>query len=223
MTTTASPPSDTFLAVRTRLEPRTVTATVAVTFSIVVAASAVAWDGTAPPWEAETLRWIVGWPDWFEPVLWLVQQAGVLFAPVVAGLVVVSLTRQGRHIVPFVLILPLKLTVEKAIVKQLVDRERPYTSVGPDIDVRGPQLAGMSFPSGHATTAVAVAVVLVAFLPPKWRPVPLAWAFGVALARLYFGEHNVLDVVVGAALGTAFAIVLWFVFLNREVAEGAAG
>lgn len=207
------------LAVRTRLESRVVLIVLAVTVAIVVAASAVAWDGAVPRWEAEPLRWIVGWPDWFEPVLWVVQQAGVLLAPVVVGLVVFSCTRRWQHLVPFVLILPLKLLVEKAIVKQLVDRERPFTSIGAEIEVRGPQLAGLSFPSGHATTAVATAVLLVAFLPPRWRPLPLAWAAVVAIARLYYGEHNLLDVVAGAALGTAFAVVLWHALLNREVTE----
>ena len=61
------------------------------------------------------------------------------------------------------------------------------------------------------------AILVAAFLPRKWRPVPIVWAFVVAVARLYYGEHNVLDVVAGAALGTMFASVLWFVFLNRFV------
>ena len=142
-------------------------------------------------------------------------------APVIAGLVVVWFTRRWQHLLVFALILPLKLSVEKAIVKQLVDRERPYTSLGSDLDVSGPQLAGLSFPSGHSTTATAMAVLLAAFLPPKWRPLPLAWAVIVSTARLYYGEHNLLDVVAGAALGTAFAVVLWFAVLNREVPEVA--
>ena len=62
-------------------------------------------------------------------------------------------------------------------------------------------------------------MLLTAFVPPKWRIVPIGWAVVVAIARMYYGEHNLLDVVAGAALGTAFATVLWFVFLNREVAE----
>lgn len=207
------------LAVRTRLESRVVLTVLVVTVAIVVAASAVAWDGAVPRWEAEPLRWIVSWPDWFEPVLWVVQQAGVLLAPIVVGLAVFACTRRWQHLVPFVLILPLKLLVEKAIVKQLVDRERPFASIGAEIEVRGPQLAGLSFPSGHATTAMATAVLLVAFLPPRWRPLPLAWAAVVAIARLYYGEHNLLDVLAGAALGTAFAAVLWHALLNREVTE----
>lgn len=212
-TTRDDPP---FLAVRTRLAASTVIAVVAAASVIVVVASAVAWNGTVPGWEARVLRWVNDWPGWLEPAMWTLQQVGVFMAPVVAGLVVVSFTRRWQHLVPFVLILPMKLGLEKAVVKQLVDRERPYVSVGPDIDVRGDAFAGLSFPSGHTTTAFALAVLLAAFLPPKWRFVPITWAMVVGVARMYYGEHNLLDVVAGATLGTAFAAVLWFVFLNRE-------
>lgn len=212
-TTRDDPP---FLGVRTRLAPSTVAAIVVAASVIVVAASAVAWNGTVPGWEAGVLRWVNGWPGWLEPPMWALQQVGVFMAPVVAGLVVVSFTRRWQHLVPFVLVLPMKLGLEKAVVKQLVDRERPYVSLGPDIDVRGDAFEGLSFPSGHTTTAFALAVLLAAFLPPKWRFVPITWAMVVGVARMYYGEHNLLDVVAGATLGTAFAAVLWFVFLNRE-------
>lgn len=217
MKANATPTVVPFLAVRSRLEARTVAAVVAISAVIVVAGSAVAWDGTVPEWEAKPLRWINGWPDWFEPAMWPLQQVGVFMAPVIAGLIIVAFTRRWQHLIPFVLVLPSKLGIEKAIVKQLVDRERPFVSLGPEIKVRGPAFEGLSFPSGHATTAFALAVLVTAFLPSKWRPIPIIWALIVAIARLYYGEHNVLDVVVGAALGIAFASVLWFIFLNREV------
>ncbi|MGI9607958.1 MAG: phosphatase PAP2 family protein [Acidimicrobiales bacterium] len=204
---------------RTRVAPARVASVLLAASVIVVASSAVAWDGTVPRWEAEPLRWINDWPDWLEPAMWVLQQVGVFMAPVVAGGIVVLFTRRWQHLVPFVLVLPLKLGIEKAIVKQLVERERPYVSLGPDIEVRGPAFQGLSFPSGHTTTAFALAVLLTAFVPPKWRAVPIGWATIVAISRLYYGEHNLLDVVAGAALGSAFATVLWFVFLNREVGD----
>lgn len=156
-------------------------------------------------------------PDWLEPIMWVLQQVGVLMAPVIGGLVIVWYTRQWQHLIPFVLVLPLKLGIEKGIVKRLVERERPYVSIGPEIHVRGPAFEGLSFPSGHATTAFALGVLVAGFLPPRWRPVPLLWAVVVAVARLYYGEHNLLDVIAGAATGTAFATILWFLVLNRFV------
>ncbi|MFT5204172.1 MAG: membrane-associated phospholipid phosphatase [Candidatus Aldehydirespiratoraceae bacterium] len=184
---------------------------------VIVAMSVVAWDGDVADWEISILGWINGWPDWLEPPIWAVQQVGVLFAPVVGGLVIVAFTRRWAHLVPFVLVLPLKLGIEKGLVKQLVERERPFTSVGPEIEVRGTAFEGLSFPSGHTTTAFALGVLLTAFLPPRWRPIPIIWAAAVGIARLYFGEHNVADIIAGAAMGTSFAVFLWWAFLNRFV------
>ncbi len=192
-------------------------ATIAVLISSLIAA-----PGDVPGWEEAGLRVINDWPAWLEPAMWVLQQVGVVLAPVVAGLIVARSTRDWRHVIPFALVLPLKLGLEKAVVKQLIERERPFVSVGPDIDVRGPAFEGPSFPSGHATTAFAIAVLLAPFLPRSWWPVPLAWAVIVGVARLYYGEHNVLDVVAGAAMGTAFATVLWLLVVNRFVERDPA-
>lgn len=62
----------------------------------------------------------------------------------------------------------------------------------------------VSFPSGEATTAFALACVLTDLLP-RWR-IPL-YAAGVltAAARLINGAHYLSDVVAGALLGTLVA------------------
>ena len=59
-----------------------------------------------------------------------------------------------------------------------------------------------SYPSAHATTSTAAAVVLSKLLPPA--PV-YAFATGLTLSRLYLGVHYPSDTVAGAALGWAFA------------------
>jgi membrane-associated phospholipid phosphatase len=185
--------------------------------AIVTVSSVIAWDGDVAGFEISVLKFINGWPEWLKPAMWILQQVGVFAAPVVAGAIIVFFTRRWQHILPFVAVLPLKLGIEKGLVKQLVERERPFTSVGDEINVRGPAFSGLSFPSGHTTTAFAMGVLISAFLPPKWRPIPIIWAVIVGVARMYYGEHNLLDVTAGAALGTAFAVTLWFVFLNRYV------
>lgn len=204
-------------AIRHAVSARPALAVVGAATAVVVVTTAVARDGEVAGWEAATLRFFNDWPDWLEPIMWVLQQVGVLMAPVIGGLVIVWYTRQWQHLIPFVLVLPLKLGIEKGIVKRLVERERPYVSIGPEIHVRGPAFEGLSFPSGHATTAFALGVLVAGFLPPRWRPVPLLWAVVVAVARLYYGEHNLLDVIAGAATGTAFATILWFLVLNRFV------
>ena len=37
----------------------------------------------------------------------------------------------------------------------------------------------------------------------------------VAVSRMYSGDQNLLDVVAGAAIGTAIGTMLWFRVLNR--------
>jgi undecaprenyl-diphosphatase len=204
-------------AVRSAMSTTQMVTLVTLTLLLVVATSAIAWDGEVPGWEAEALRFVNDWPDWIEPIMWTLQQVGVMAGPLIGGVVIAWVAGRWEYVIPFVLLMPLKLLIEKAVVKQLVERQRPFVSIGPDITVRGPAFEGLSFPSGHATTSVAFGILVAAFLPPRWRPVPLVWAAAVCIARIYFGEHNVLDVVAGAALGTLFATILWFTILNRWV------
>ncbi len=217
MTTTQRPEPHPFFAARQKIEGRLVVIAAAIGSVVVIAGSAVAWDGGITGWEKSILKWINGWPDFLEPIMWAIQQPGALLVPVVAGAIIAFFTRRWQHFLAFVLILPLKLGIEKAVVKQLVDRQRPFTSVGPEINVRGPAFDGLSFPSGHSTTAFAMFVLATAFLPGRWRWVAIGWAFAVGIARLYYGEHNVLDVVVGATLGTVFAMGLRLVLVNPTV------
>jgi membrane-associated phospholipid phosphatase len=185
------------------------------TVVIIIVSSLIARDGTVPGWEESVLHFFNDWADWLEPVMWVLQQVGVTGAPILTAIVVYYLTRKWQYLVAFAAILPLKLVIEKGLIKNLVERERPGTSVGAEVNVRGPAFEGLSFPSGHTTTIFGISVLLFALLPPKWRIVPVVWAAIVAIARMYFGEHNLMDVVAGAATGTLFAVVLWYAILNR--------
>ena len=62
-----------------------------------------------------------------------------------------------------------------------------------------------SFPSGHATTSFACAVVLGSFLPRLRLPL-LVLAAAVAWSRVYVGVHWPLDVLAGAVLGAAIGL-----------------
>ncbi len=186
---------------------------------VIVASSVAAADGAVAAWEESVLLFFNGWYDWLEPLMWALQQVGVIGTPIVAALVVYYFSRRWQYLVAFAAVLPLKLVIEKGVVKNLVERDRPFESVGPHINVRGPAFEGLSFPSGHTTTVFAVGILLFALLPSRWRPVPVVWAGVVAIIRLYYGEHNFLDVVAGAAIGTLFAVLLWYALLNRVADE----
>ncbi len=64
-----------------------------------------------------------------------------------------------------------------------------------------------SFPSGHATTIVALAMAL-ALLWPRGRVYLLAAAGWVAASRFLLGSHYLSDALAGAALGAAFPWLL---------------
>ncbi len=82
-----------------------------------------------------------------------------------------------------------------------------------------PPMGSTSFPSGHATTTFAIAAVLVwayCRMEDHWIAwTGLGWAVFVGLARVYVGVHYPLDVVGGAALGTASGSVFYWIWLKR--------
>jgi undecaprenyl-diphosphatase len=88
------------------------------------------------------------------------------------------------------------------IVKLLVGENRPDE---PDPLVTIPH--SHSFPSGHTATAVAGATLLTVFAP-KGAPAFFLLAAIVAYSRLYVGVHFPLDIVGGAVIGAATALLL---------------
>jgi membrane-associated phospholipid phosphatase len=68
--------------------------------------------------------------------------------------------------------------------------------------------AGLSFVSGHAIITFAIAGLLALVLPRRWAVVAFVLATLNAIARVYLGAHNPLDVIGGAAVGLAIAALL---------------
>jgi undecaprenyl-diphosphatase len=175
--------------------------------TVLVAGMVVVRDGNVPALERRAFRAVNELPDALYPVMWPVLQLGaVLVGPLVA--VIALATRRRRLAVAAIAVTLLKLGSER-LVKAVVSRQRPGTSIGADIHARGDvHLTGESFVSGHAALVAALAVVVTPYLPGRWRVVPAALASAVALGRVYVGAHNPLDVVCGAALGVVIGLVV---------------
>jgi membrane-associated phospholipid phosphatase len=166
-------------------------------------------DGRVGPIERAAFHAVNGLPDWLYSPMLLFQYLGVLAMPLVVA-VGALVVRRWRLAAALVLVVPLKLALERAV-KLLVQRERPGTTV-PDAVLRGVHSAGLSFVSGHAIITFAIAGLLGLVLPRRWAVVAFVLATCNAVARVYLGAHNPLDVVGGAAVGLAIAAGLDLVF-----------
>jgi membrane-associated phospholipid phosphatase len=91
-----------------------------------------------------------------------------------------------------------------SVIKELVDRVRPALA-DPTVTALVATPPSPSFPSGHTMTAFAAATAVGAFHPRLRWPL-LAVAALVGLSRVYLGVHYGLDVLAGAALGTAIGL-----------------
>ena len=178
-------------------------------------------NGSVPGAEESLFRSVNDLPEVLYPVLWPFQQLGSLvIGPIVA--VVALVLRRYKLALAAVLATFAKLVVER-VVKATVTRERPGTSIGPDINVRGDvSTAGESFVSGHAILVAALATVITPYLPPRWRPVPWVLVALVMIGRVYVGAHNPLDVICGAALGIAVGAAINIALGPRRASRAVA-
>jgi membrane-associated phospholipid phosphatase len=165
----------------------------------------IAADGRVGPLERALFHAVNGLPDWLYRPMVLFQYLGVLAMPLVVAVGALAF-RRWRLAAALVLVVPLKLATER-LVKLLVQRERPGTTV-PDAILRGVHPAGPSFVSGHAIITFAIAGLLALVVPRRWAVVAFVLATLNAVARVYLGAHNPLDVLGGAAVGLAIAAVL---------------
>ena len=80
----------------------------------------------------------------------------------------------------------------------------------PDLIEHLDHQTSFSYPSGHATSAAAVYLLLAWLAPPRWRAFAWALAFGMIIltgfSRIMLGVHWASDIAGGTMLGAAFAL-----------------
>jgi membrane-associated phospholipid phosphatase len=99
--------------------------------------------------------------------------------------------------------------------KKIVNRPRPFVTYS-DIFQKDSHVGPYSFPSGHTSSAFALATS-VSLCYPQWYIVaPMAlWAITVGYSRMYLGVHYPSDVLVGALIGSGCAVLTHYI--NRKL------
>jgi undecaprenyl-diphosphatase len=178
--------------------------------ALIVLSTIIASQGVSDL-EADVFHAVNGLPEALRTPMWAVQFLGVLLVPAAVAVVALAF-RKWRLSLALVLLIPLKLLVEKGILKEIVYRARPGTSVCDGdlecLNVRDVPVVGPSFPSGHVIIAFGIAWLVAPYLPRRWRWVVSAIAALVAISRVYLGAHNPLDVLAGSAAGLALGALL---------------
>jgi membrane-associated phospholipid phosphatase len=106
------------------------------------------------------------------------------------------------------------------IIKNLVNSPRPklYFEAGTYLNfIYVVTVTGnSSFPSGHTATAFAIATVFVLMMKNKnWQLLILMAAVLVGYSRIYLAEHFLLDVIVGAFLGSISGMLAFYLADQR--------
>jgi len=100
------------------------------------------------------------------------------------------------------------------LLKPMVARVRPYDLLGYEVLVA--HLSDFSFPSGHTSASFAAAMAIYT-MNKKWGLAAFAFAVIMGFSRLYLGVHFPTDVLVGAFLGWAMAMITILIFIRLEL------
>lgn len=105
------------------------------------------------------------------------------------------------------------------ITKYSIGRARPAVSQGEDpldfqVFALNPNYA--AFPSGHATTAGAMAMAL-ALVFPRFRSIFISIGILISLSRQLVGVHWPSDTIMGWAVGVGFTFWLAHIFARRRL------
>ncbi|HEY0317500.1 MAG TPA: phosphatase PAP2 family protein [Solirubrobacterales bacterium] len=146
-----------------------------------------------------------------DPLLFYVNVSEVLF---IAALAIVFLAARGprlagwrRASVAAVLSAGVALAIGK-VISEIVDRARPFVADPHGVHLFAGHAADPGFPSDHATAAFAIAVAIL-LRKRGWGIVALVAATVLSVGRVALGVHYPSDVLAGAALGAAAALLLW--------------
>lgn len=98
--------------------------------------------------------------------------------------------------------------ITNVVLKNLVDRARPYEAVAAVIPLI-PYPGDSSFPSGHTCASFAAALIYIRMLPRKVGIATVVLAVLIAFSRLYLGVHYPSDVLSGFLIACLASAVVY--------------
>lgn len=146
---------------------------------------------------------------------------GIYSMPLLAGMFLYGTI--GKHSKPVEVSLKavqsfvLSTIVTRAL-KYALNRARPYNDLGSQFWQPFQSPFNVSFPSGHATAAFAVATVLgISYKDSKLIPiVAYGLASAVAISRVWSGQHWASDVFAGTLIGVTMGATVAHYSCNAE-------
>jgi len=134
----------------------------------------------------KVMKWFSNPPGW----LWI-SSLLILFSVVLGT----NLTRKRVAVLLFSILLSDQTC---NLIKSLTRRIRPYGT-------------GFSFPSSHAANMFTTAVLVANWLPALQSALYI-WAVLVGFSRVYLKSHYFFDVLTGALIGVAYALLFRVLF-----------
>jgi membrane-associated phospholipid phosphatase len=161
-------------------------------------------------------RWCVekNCPVWLENLFSTIEPFGNGLGVAIICITIFCLDVKGRWALPRILCSAYLAGLAANGLKLLLARSRPYsfdfcggvwTTFGAWLPGVSAGSIGQSFPSGHTTTAVALAIALI-WVYPRGRFLFPIMAVLVGCQRIEAGAHFLSDVLWGAALGSFIAL-----------------
>jgi undecaprenyl-diphosphatase len=169
-----------------------------VSAALLVCSTALALNHTFSTLEKSIFYTINSWPNSWRLPFWLITYTGTIY--MMAALTLFMIWRGYSRLALRIFCGGVAVFLLTQALKLIVERPRPY-SVLSDVMVRERLSPGFGFPSTHTAMATVMALLLLVWLPHKWRWVVVLWIVLVGLSRLYLGVHAPLDVVGGFAAG----------------------
>jgi membrane-associated phospholipid phosphatase len=133
------------------------------------------------------------------PALWLTEVLGAGYA--IAACILVPLLFKRFRLSWYFLVISAGAGIVMEIAKKVALQPRPVTLLLGHMHERAVETGLNSFPSGHATIATALALVMWIILPKRWRWLSIMWILIAGISRIYLGDHTPVDVIGGFAIG----------------------